>query len=302
MKTCSSCLVDKDQNSFCVDSSRKDGVHPICKECQKEWRKKNKEKLAAKSKEYALKKKEQIREYKRQYYLKNKESISAQKKEYHEKNKEKLNEHSRQYYKNNKSIRSQKAKIYREANKEVIAEQKKRYAEENKERLKHSKKAYYEKNKEYMLVQNKRYYQENRELKLQYIKDYRLKNREKVNEYDRAYMFNRRQEDPVFRLKCNIRGRLHRYCKHSGLNKRFKTMESVGLAPADFKVYIESMFLDGMTWDNYGQGEGKWSIDHTKPLCTAKTEEDVFTLNHYTNLRPMWWFDNLAKGGKYQEL
>lgn len=205
------------------------------------------------------------------------------------------------YFKKNKERFYEAKKKYREENKEVIAEQRKRYAKENKDTVKASRKAYYEKNKEHMLAQNKEYYLQNRDIKLQYIKDYRSKNKSKINERDRLYMFNRRQEDPVFRLKCNIRGRLHRYCKHSGLNKRFKTMDSVGLSPADFKVYIESMFLDGMTWDNYGQGEGKWSIDHTKPLCTANTEEDVFTLNHYTNLRPMWWFDNLAKGGKYEE-
>lgn len=85
------------------------------------------------------------------------------------------------------------------------------------------------------------------------------------------------------------------------LSKKFKTFDALGLTQDQFKTYIESHFVDGMTWDNYGHGEGKWSIDHTKPLCTAKTEEDVFTLNHYTNLRPMWWFDNLAKGGKYEE-
>jgi len=205
------------------------------------------------------------------------------------------------YFKQNKQKFHEAGKKYREQNKELIANQKKQYAKENKDLLKASRKAYYEKNKEHMLAQNKEYYLQNRETKLQYIKDYRSKNKSKINQRDRVYMFNRRQEDPVFRLKCNLRGRLHKYCKQSGLNKRFKTMDSVGLSPADFKTHIESMFVDGMNWDNYGQGEGNWTIDHIKPLCTAKTEEDVFTLNHYTNLRPMWWFDNLAKGGKYQE-
>ena len=206
------------------------------------------------------------------------------------------------YFQENKTKMSEKAKEYREKNKERISQSKNRYAEANRESINKKKKDYYRENKIDMLAQMKAYYEENRDKKLKYAKEYRKKNKDVKNEYDRIYIFNRRHQDPVFRLKSNLRGRLHRYCKYSGLNKRFKTMDSVGLSPADFKIYIESMFVDGMTWDNYGQGEGKWSIDHTKPLCTAKTEEDVFTLNHYTNLRPMWWFDNLAKGGKYQEL
>jgi cytidylate kinase len=30
-----------------------------------------------------------------------------------------------------------------------------------------------------------------------------------------------------------------------------------------------------------------WDIDHMIPVSTAKTEEDVIRLNHYTNLQPL---------------
>jgi hypothetical protein len=30
-----------------------------------------------------------------------------------------------------------------------------------------------------------------------------------------------------------------------------------------------------------------WDIDHIVPLCTAKSPEEVLSLNHYTNLRPL---------------
>jgi hypothetical protein len=49
-----------------------------------------------------------------------------------------------------------------------------------------------------------------------------------------------------------------------------------------------------MTWSNMGE----WHIDHIKPLATAKTEKDVYELNHYTNLQPLWAKDNLSKGAK----
>lgn len=205
------------------------------------------------------------------------------------------------YFQENKTKMYESRKEYREKNKERISESKKRYTELNRDVINKKKKDYYKNNKDVLLAQMKIYYLENKERKLQYIKEYRKKNKDVRNEYDRVYMLNRRYKDPVFKLKCNLRKRLNSYCKHSGLSKRFKTMESIGLSIADFKKYIESHFVDGMSWDNYGSGDGKWSIDHTKPLCTANTEEEVFTLNHYTNLRHMWWFDNLSKGGKYQE-
>lgn len=47
-----------------------------------------------------------------------------------------------------------------------------------------------------------------------------------------------------------------------------------------------------MTWDNYG----KWHIDHIVPLVSAKTEEEMYKLCHYTNLQPLWALDNIKKG------
>ena len=39
-------------------------------------------------------------------------------------------------------------------------------------------------------------------------------------------------------------------------------------------------------------------IDHIIPLSSAKTEEEVYELCHYTNLQPLWAEDNLKKGSK----
>ena len=111
----------------------------------------------------------------------------------------------------------------------------------------------------------------------------------------------RKDNDPFFKAICSIRTRLYLFCKDVKLNKNFKTMDSIGLTSMEFKTYIESLFLDGMDWSNYGKGIGKWSIDHIKPLRTAQSIDEVFALNHYKNLQPMWSQDNSAKGGKYDE-
>ena len=62
------------------------------------------------------------------------------------------------------------------------------------------------------------------------------------------------------------------------------------------KKHLENQFLDGMTWDD--KGFYGWHIDHIIPLSSAKTEEDVYKLCHYTNLQPLWAKDNYNKGSK----
>ncbi len=72
----------------------------------------------------------------------------------------------------------------------------------------------------------------------------------------------------------------------------------IGCSFAELKIHVERQFTKGMTWENRDQ----WHIDHIIPLSTAKTEEDVIRLNHYTNLRPLWAKDNLAKSDKVEFL
>ena len=147
----------------------------------------------------------------------------------------------------------------------------------------------------------KEYRKKNRESHIEYGKAWRLKNKEYVRASDKERRAIRKKKDPMFRAICNLRSRLSIFCRASSMDKRFKTLDSVGLSPEEFKSYIESLFSDGMNWDNYGIGIGKWSIDHTKPLCVATTLDELYALNHYTNLTPMWNEENFSKGGKWIE-
>jgi hypothetical protein len=65
-----------------------------------------------------------------------------------------------------------------------------------------------------------------------------------------------------------------------------------------FKLWIESQFLTGMTWNNYAYRG--WHIDHIHPLCKCDltNEIEIKKAWNYSNLRPMWGIDNIAKGSK----
>ena len=51
-----------------------------------------------------------------------------------------------------------------------------------------------------------------------------------------------------------------------------------------------------MFWDNHGT---YWHLDHIIPISWAKSEEEVYKLNHYTNFQPLSAFENLAKNNRF---
>jgi len=46
-----------------------------------------------------------------------------------------------------------------------------------------------------------------------------------------------------------------------------------------------------MNWDNHGLYNGElnygWDVDHIIPISSAKTEEDIYKLNHFSNFQPL---------------
>lgn len=104
----------------------------------------------------------------------------------------------------------------------------------------------------------------------------------------------KRKSDHVFDMNRRVRGLLHNALSNKGFKKQGKTIDVLGCDYAFFKAHIERQFVRGMSWER----RSEWHIDHIIPLATAKTEEDVLRLGHFTNLRPLWAVENLLKKDK----
>ena len=77
-------------------------------------------------------------------------------------------------------------------------------------------------------------------------------------------------------------------------------IDKVGLTSPQYRAYIESLWKEGMSWDNYGHGKGKWTIDHIIPKShfDLTDPEQYKKCSHYTNTQPMWYEENVSKGDR----
>jgi hypothetical protein len=126
-------------------------------------------------------------------------------------------------------------------------------------------------------------------------KEYINNNKEKVRIYRNYYSNKKRKESEIIRLSENLRRRINHILKLNNITKKNKTFDIVGCSPQFLKECLEQKFTEGMSWELIGQ---HIHIDHIIPLSSANTEEEVYKLCHYTNLQPLWAFDNLSKGSK----
>ncbi len=106
----------------------------------------------------------------------------------------------------------------------------------------------------------------------------------------------KRREIPMVKLTCALRSRIYAAIKNFDLKKQSSIKSILGADIKTVKAFIEKQFKKGMTWENHGQYG--WHIDHKIPFSSAKTEEELLILCHYTNLQPLWAKENLSKGDK----
>jgi hypothetical protein len=110
----------------------------------------------------------------------------------------------------------------------------------------------------------------------------------------RQWDLNKCKTDIAYKIKKILRSRMY-YALFK--IKKSKSSEKLLGAPIQIVLkHLESKFKKGMSFKNHG----KWHVDHIIPCSSfdlTKPEEQIKCFN-YTNLQPLWAFENLTKSDK----
>jgi len=188
-----------------------------------------------------------------------------------------------------KECDNENIKKWRQNNKEKVKLQKQRHIKKHRQENLDRGKTYRENNKEKNLIRSGNWRKNNK----QYFIKYYQENKSKITKQSSK----RKKINILFKLSSLHRSRIN---KVLGSNKNITTFEIIGCTPTQLKEHLQTQFTYGMSWENHGLFG--WHIDHIVPLSSAKTEEDLYKLCHYTNLQPLWAEDNLRKSNKLDYL
>ncbi len=222
--------------------------------------------------------------------------------EFQERNREKRNEKAklyartpeckkhRQEYNKARTERGetkQYASSYRKKNKDKCLRNVLAYNQRHPDRVKATK----EKSKDKTAEWHRDNYQKNKEQILARNKEWDCANRHQRNERIKE----RLKTDPQFKMVRLLRDRLRSALSDQGAKKEYSAKQLLGCDSVTLREYIESLFTEGMAWDNHGFHG--WHIDHIVP-CAAfdlTNIEDQKKCFHYTNLKPVWGIENIKK-------
>jgi hypothetical protein len=161
-----------------------------------------------------------------------------------------------------------------------------------------AREAYQRANRDKQKIRNQRFWSD--PVKAERARE-RNKENSRANRRERSkahveWVKRRRREDPGFKAIRNLRSRLYyAVVRAQSGQKTASAADLVGCTPQELVAYLESLFLPGMSWDNYSLHG--WHIDHIKPcaafdLTDPEQQRECF---HYTNLQPLWCEENRAK-------
>ena len=115
----------------------------------------------------------------------------------------------------------------------------------------------------------------------------------------KEYQKNKYKNNPQYRVSINMSSQIRQSLKDGKGGAAWEKL--VGYSLKDLMKHLESLFEDGMTWENYGE----WHIDHRKPQSWFKYDSyDSIIFKEcwaIENLQPKWASENISKGNKYSD-
>ena len=147
------------------------------------------------------------------------------------------------------------------------------------------------------------YRENNQESRSAYNRKWFQDNKDRSRETKRIYKAYQRKNNSQYRIVNSLRSRVRLCLKYK--NKIAPTLTLLGCSLEELTKHFESLFTEGMSWDNYGNPNGdhsnSWHIDHIKPcsLFDLTQEEEQRKCFHYSNLQPLWGIDNMKKSNKF---
>lgn len=108
---------------------------------------------------------------------------------------------------------------------------------------------------------------------------------------------------PYVKVRRDLSTRIWQELKLYGRTKQSSYDEYLGCSIEFFFNYLEGMFMENMSWENWGRGSDKWHADHIKACAEFNmyNEDEVKKCFHYSNYQPLWEPDNLRKSSKNAE-
>jgi len=210
---------------------------------------------------------------------------------------------------------------YRNICKLCIQENRKEYQQENKEKVREQQRLQRIKNAEKIKIRDKEYSQTKRgkEVRRRARQKWALNNPDKDKESKRKYSNNNldKKKEYYLKNKDNIikhnlevrRNSPHKKLRHNIGNiilirlknrhifkNRKASFDFLPYTVEELAIHIESLWKNGMNWDNYGK---LWHIDHIIPDCsfhyTSMEDEEFQKCWALSNLQPLWAEENYKK-------
>lgn len=186
---------------------------------------------------------------------------------------------------------------YRKLNRDKILYQMSQWRLNNADHSRSKKDRWWIENRDVSLARRRKYYHDNKEAISKKNKEKRHINKDVIRPIINKKRKEKRNTDIQYKLQHNLRSRLN-----ISIRNKVKTgsaISDLGCSIQELKIYLESLFQAGMSWDNWGIYG--WHIDHIKPisLFDLTNPEQVKEACNYKNLQPLWAIDNIKKSNNY---